>query len=159
MFGNDYKVSITISFGVLFLNMSMYYCSHFNRACPQGADWLPSTKPVHWAGMACAFSVIVPIALFLPTESATWMLGLAGNATVLSLYASPLASIRTVLAMKNTKYLPFDFTCSTFVACALGTYYSFYMINVPILGFANFAGMSIAAVQLALIARFGVHRG
>jgi len=141
------------------VSLSLYYTSQFCRVCPKTADWLPFTKPVHLAGMTAGLLLILSIVLLLPTDSATFILGLVGNATVLTLYASPLASIRAVLAMKSTKYLPFDFTCSTFCACTLGTYYSFFMINDPMLGVPNLVGALVAAAQLALLARFGIYRG
>lgn len=137
------------------LVMGAYYSYTFAKYVPSGADWLPSTKFVHAAGVAAICAGTTAAALTLDTATAVNALGILGDGIVIAMFGGPLVAIKTVLAEKSTRSLPFAFTIASFVNCALWSTYGIAVIHDPYIWLPNVLGLASAVAQLGLFARFG----
>jgi len=138
---------------LLGLVLGLVYCGVYCWHAPTDADW-PHRRGLHLqavvvAAMLCLFSSK------LPGTQGTKLLGGVGFGATIVMFAGPLASIRTVLNSKNTKSLPFGFTCAMTVNCALWTYYATVLAD-PVIFTANAIGLLLAMAQLSLFAHFGI---
>lgn len=134
------------------------YSAIYIKHCPPGANWLPGTTSHHMGGSAAIMATIVGIAMApIPTEIKLTLVGGAGNLSAAIMFAGPLTAVKSIIAEKNTKSLPFAFTILCFVNCTLWSIYGYskedYMILAP-----NAAGLLLSIFQLSLFARFGIHR-
>lgn len=138
--------------------MGTYYIYTFCRYCPKDADWLPGKQIHHKLACSSAVAFLATSAAVLPTETALFVLGMFGNLICVVMFSSPLAAIKTVLAEKRTRCLPFAFSFVGFVNCGLWTLYGLAVLHDPFIWFSNLVGFVAAAMQMALFARFGVYR-
>ena len=140
------------------LVMGSYFVWQFHKYCPPGADWLPSTRSTHAAGVAAIVAGVAAVVGTLDAETAAKVVGYTGDAIVIAMFGGPLAAIKTVLKEKSTKSLPFAFTVATFINCSLWTVYGTMVLADPIIWFPNVLGLASACVQLSCFARFGFHK-
>ena len=87
-----------------------------------------------------ALAGVAACATMMPVATALNTLGIAGNLAVISMFGGPLASIQHVIATKNTKSIPFAFTCATFVNCSLWSLYGMCVLHDPYIWFPNMLG-------------------
>jgi len=138
------------------LALGLHYWAVYLRHCAPGADWLPSTREVHFVVAGCTAAFCVAACLLLGTPLAMMALGVAGNCWNIGLSGGPLTAIRTVLAEKSTASLPFGFTCVCFANTCLWTFYGVVIMGDPQIYASNMVGMLLTSSQLALFATFGV---
>lgn len=134
------------------------YSAIYVKNCPSGADWLPGTTAHHAMGTAAIVATVVATASFAPHDMACNIIGLMGNTSAVILFAGPLTAVKSIIAEKSTKSLPFAFTLLAFTNCTLWTYYGWFHLNDPYIYFPNALGFGLSVMQLALFARFGIHR-
>lgn len=135
--------------------LGFYYWRTFHKACPDNVYWLPGTKDLHVIGGGLALAGVAACATMMPVATALNTLGIAGNVAVISMFGGPLASIQHVIATKNTKSMPFAFTCATFVNCSLWSLYGMCVLHDPYIWFPNMLGFGSSCVQLSLFAKYG----
>ena len=75
------------------------------------------------------------------------------------MFGGPLAAVKTVLADKSTKSLPFSFTVASFVNCVAWTSYGMFVIHDYVVWLPNLIGLGFSIAQLALFAKFGIYKG
>ncbi|EGD77807.1 hypothetical protein PTSG_08897 [Salpingoeca rosetta] len=111
------------------------------------------------AGSSAIIAAVTGAALALPTEQVVPYIGLTGDVLAVILMASPLATIRTVLAEKSTKAMPFATSLATFFNGACWSGYGFVVMGDPLIWVPNALGFLAASVQMTMFMRFGIHRG
>ncbi|CAE8606495.1 unnamed protein product [Polarella glacialis] len=138
--------------------LGLYYSWVYSRYCPPGADWLPFRLPHHALGFVATAAVCLVASLCLPTESALTVLGLTGNLMTVIMFGGPLASIRTVISEQSTRSMALGFTCIINLNCNFWFFYAYFMMNDPFIYIQDGLGLVLTTLQLALFARYGVHR-
>ena len=88
--------------------------------------------------------------------SATKVLGCFGIGVSLLMVGGPLASAKTVVEERNTRSLPFGFTCCLAANATLWALYG-YMVHDPMIYVPNIMGVLVSLIQLSLFAVFGIH--
>jgi len=135
--------------------LGVAYTAIFWNNCPKDADSLPSTKPMHLAGIAASVAVSGGLALALPAAQAASVLGILGVVASIVTFAGPLTALKGVMETKNTATLNFELAVATVINCALWLYYGTVMLSDPCIWFPNVLGLASGGAQLALFARYG----
>lgn len=138
--------------------LGLYYCWVYHKHCPPSADWLPLTRWPHATGFLGTALLCGAASQLLPTAAALTVIGFAGNVMTLTMFAGPLAAIRTVMNDKNTRAMPFGFTCVVNINCNFWFFYAYFILNDPHIYMQDGVGLLLTGVQLALFARYGIHR-
>mmetsp|Transcript_98969 Transcript_98969/g.319080 ORF Transcript_98969/g.319080 Transcript_98969/m.319080 type:complete len:343 (-) Transcript_98969:486-1514(-) len=140
------------------LVFGVYYWSVYSRFCPAGADWLPFTQRHHQVGFVATAALCAVSCTLLDATSAVTVLGLTGNVMTMAMFGGPLAAMRTVIKEKSTRAMPLGFTCIVNLNCNMWFFYAYFMLNDPYIYFQDGVGLLLTTVQLALFARYGIHR-
>jgi len=136
--------------------LGYYYCYVYYKNCPADADWLPGTPTQTMIGAGLMLSTVFGCATLLPMEYGVQMLGILGNITCVCMYGGPLSAIREVIQTKSTKYLPFGYTCISFLNSGAWTLFGISLLD-PYLAFPCVLGLFSSTIQLGLFARYGFH--
>ena len=129
----------------------LYYTNEYRKYAPAGS----MTK--YYLGAAGVVAAVTGMALTLPTAAAAQYIGLTGCALAVILMASPLATLKTVIATKNTSAMPFATSLATFMNAASWTGYGVLVAHDPIVWGPNVLGLAAACVQMGLFAKYGIH--
>lgn len=136
--------------------LGYYYCYVYYKKCPADADWLPGTPTQTMIGAGLMLSTVFGCATLLPMELSVQILGILGNITCVCMFGGPLSAIREVIQTKSTKYLPFGYTCISFLNSGAWTLFGISLLD-PYLAFPCVLGLFSSTVQLGLFARYGFH--
>jgi uncharacterized protein with PQ loop repeat len=129
-----------------------YYVHTFNTYKANHVNMTPQ-----YAAIALAAAATGGVCLGMP-EQAGSIIGHVAIGIVAIMFGGPLASIKTVFKDKSTKSLPFAFTCATLVNCVAWSSYGYLVIDDYIVWLPNMLGLGAACAQLALFAKFGIHK-
>ncbi|KAJ1428536.1 sugar efflux transporter for intercellular exchange-domain-containing protein, partial [Ochromonadaceae sp. CCMP2298] len=99
---------------------------------------------------------IMATAIFLATKGREKILGSLGCVICIVMFASPLATIQTVLRDKNTNALPFMLSLFSWLNGLLWGLYGLLVLGDPIVYGPNIVGFFCACLQLSLFAVFGM---
>jgi len=118
-----------------------------------------SATPItnYLAGSAAIMSAALAMAATLPAADAAHYIGLTGCALAVILMASPLATLKTVIATRNTSAMPFVTSLATLFNASAWTGYGVLVAHDPIVWGPNALGLVAAGVQMALFAKYGIH--
>ena len=90
--------------------MGSYYWATYYNNCPAGANHLPGPMSAHFAGVGAIAAGVLGAAYALPVETSQYAIGITGDIICVAMFTGPLVAIKTVMAEKSTKSLPFAFT-------------------------------------------------
>jgi solute carrier family 50 protein (sugar transporter) len=146
------KVWLTNFIGSL---MGLFYCNKFSKYCKPTAKNLPGTKGTHLFGSILIMLLASAIGSLLPVKLAASIVGIMGVVFCIILFASPLASLKEVVATKSAKSIPLPFCL---VACVNTLMWSVvglfemkdFMIYAP-----NLLGLAFSLLQVALKLVYG----
>lgn len=138
--------------------LGFYYWYVYHRHCPPAANWLPCGRKHHVAAFLATATICSASAFLLPTASALIVLGLTGNVMTMAMFAGPLTALRTVVQDRSTRAMPFGFTVAVNINCNLWFFYAYFFLDDPFIYLQDGVGLLLTTVQLALFARYGIHR-
>eukprot|EP00928_Gymnodinium_smaydae_P073638 TRINITY_DN56801_c0_g1_i1.p1 TRINITY_DN56801_c0_g1~~TRINITY_DN56801_c0_g1_i1.p1 ORF type:complete len:332 (+),score=38.47 TRINITY_DN56801_c0_g1_i1:23-1018(+) len=138
--------------------LGLHYWSVYRKYCPEKADWLPMQQKHHGVAFAFTAALCALTSLAADPTTAVTVLGLTGNLMTLTMFGGPLAATRTVIQEQSTRSMPFGFTCAVNLNCNLWFFYAYFMLNDPYIYVQDGIGLLLTTVQLALFARYGIHR-
>lgn len=138
--------------------LGLYYWSVYMCYCPKDANWLPFTEKHHRVAFVATALLCIGAYTFLEPTTAATVLGLTGNVMTLKMFGGPLAAMRTVIQEKSTQALNLGFTCIVNLNCNLWFFYAYFMLNDPFIYMQDGLGLALTTIQLALFARYGIHR-
>ena len=92
----------------------------------------------------------------LPPDQAQYAIGSLGCAVVVAMMAGPLQAVKTVIAEKSTKSLPFPMAVMTCINASLWFSFGFAVIQDPFVWGPNALGMASGVTQIALFAKYGL---
>ena len=101
------------------------------------------------ATMAVMLS-IAALAILLPEQSATTIVGNLGVAFVMMLNASPLVAIKTVMEEKSADSIPLSFTLASIACCFSWSIVGLEQFHDWVVYFPNLVGLCFGLVQLGL---------
>lgn len=99
----DSKIWSPNAFGLF---MGLNYCLQFSKNVPKNASNLPGTMSQHFrfGSMMILFTMLV--ATMLDRGTASFLIGKLGVVVCVILFASPLSTLKKVLATKSAKSIP-----------------------------------------------------
>jgi len=134
------------------------YFATYVRYCPPGATHLPGTVTTHYLGAVAFLCAVAAASLGLPEDQAATVVGLMGNVIVLVMFGGPLSAMKQVIKTQSTAALALPVAIATVVNCSLWTTYGALVTGDPYIWFPNSVGALFGIAQLALFARYGIHR-
>lgn len=93
---------------------------------------------------------IAALAILLPEQTATTIVGDLGVAFVMMLNASPLVAIKTVLDEKSADSIPLSFTLASIACCFFWSIVGLEQLHDWVVYFPNLVGLCFGLVQLGL---------
>lgn len=136
---NESKVWIP---NVFSLFCASYYIQRFIGLVPKGANNLPGTVKSHFKiGSVVIASAIIPL-VFLSLPRATEIIGMQGVVLCLVLFASPLASLKQVLATRSASSIPLPFTLACCFNCFFWSVFGLLEIKDVMIYFPNLLGLT-----------------
>jgi hypothetical protein len=86
--------------------MAAYYCVQYKKYTPNNAFNLPGTLSQHirYGFLLMTFTLLM--ATLLDKSTASYLIGKLGVLLCLVLFASPLSTLKTVIATKSAKSIP-----------------------------------------------------
>lgn len=128
----------------------LYYTSVYRRYAERSL--LP-----YYAGSGAIVGGVGLAALTMQPASAATVIGLTGCTLAVILMASPLATMRTVIASRNTSSMPFATSVAGFLNASSWAAYGLLVANDPMIYAPNLLGLAASSVGLGLFARYGIH--
>eukprot|EP00736_Rhodelphis_marinus_P008134 Rmarinus@m.12718 len=95
--------------------------------------------------------VILAAVFILAAVGAVDAIGYIGSALAIALLSSPLATLKTVLKMKNTKAMPRATSIATFLNSLSWTLYGYLVAEDAMIWAPNFLGLCAATLQCFLL--------
>lgn len=146
------KIWATNGIGVAF---GLFYFLRFIKFAPPKSPSFPGSIGQH---ISACIAVLVAsagvTALFSASDAAT----IIGNLAVLfciAMFASPLSSLKTVLATKSAKSIPLPFTIATVLNCVLWSVAGIFQMKDMKVYFPNLLGLSFGIAQVVLKLIYG----
>jgi solute carrier family 50 (sugar transporter) len=128
----------------------VYYWYQFVQYAPLEAPTLPGSVARHQQAIAATVVATATTLVVASAETAKTVIGSAAVALCLAMFGSPLAALKTVLATKSAKSIPWPFTIASMVNCFLWSVFGFFKMNDPNVYLTNALGLSFGLVQAAL---------
>ena len=122
----------------------------FSKYAPRASETLPGTKQMHIDATMAVVSSIAALAILLPEQTATTIVGDLGVAFVMMLNASPLVAIKTVLEEKSADSIPLSFTLASIACCFFWSIVGMEQLDDWVVYFPNLVGLCFGLVQLGL---------
>lgn len=136
------------------LVLGLYYFVQFLRHAPPQSATLPGSKKQHIQ----IFFVAVGMSFLLAvsrTPLAVELLGQGGVVLTVTLFASPLAALRTVISTKSARSIPWPFTLASLVNCILWTIAGLFEMKDFNIYAPNILGLFFCLAQVALKVTYG----
>jgi solute carrier family 50 protein (sugar transporter) len=128
-----------------------YYSWSFLRHSPKASPTLPGTVAQHAQGCLCiVFTTVVLAASKGWFSTAGDWIGRAGVVFCLAMFASPLASLRTVIETQSAASIPAPFTVACIVNCFAWMVWGWFAMHDPNIYVPNGLGLAFGLAQLAL---------
>jgi len=150
MYGFLIRDLTTLIVNTLGFGCSIYYLLNFYRFTKEKTF----VQRLIGLGVAFVVCVFVYVMFLAPAGQARLRLGLVGICVGTALFASPLATIRKVLATKSTESMDFFLSaCAT--ACSLSWFlYGCFVLSDLFVWLPNAIGVVLCMLQLLLFAKF-----
>eukprot|EP00549_Striatella_unipunctata_P009078 CAMPEP_0118691472 /NCGR_PEP_ID=MMETSP0800-20121206/10699_1 /TAXON_ID=210618 ORGANISM="Striatella unipunctata, Strain CCMP2910" /NCGR_SAMPLE_ID=MMETSP0800 /ASSEMBLY_ACC=CAM_ASM_000638 /LENGTH=234 /DNA_ID=CAMNT_0006589255 /DNA_START=261 /DNA_END=965 /DNA_ORIENTATION=- len=134
------------------LGLGLYYLRSFIRFSPPESPTLPGTVQQHLSGLV-ALGVAILGAVLASVKPA--IVGQLAVLFCIALFASPLASLQTVLRTKSARSIPLPFTLVSLVNCFLWTVTGVLKLKDANIIIPNVLGMACGLAQVSLKLVYG----
>lgn len=131
----------------------IYYFYQFTRFCDPKAKELPGTVSEHVRYSSLLATLIVLISLTAPDPED--LIGKLGVLFCIILFASPLSTLRTVIATRNANCIPLPFTLACLINCGLWSISGLFDMHDFNIYFPNVLGLIFSVLQVLLILFYG----
>ena len=137
------------------LFMGLFYCSNYKKYVPKNASNLPGTLSQHirYGGLLIMLTLL--LATGLKKSVASPVIGKMGVIVCIVLFASPLSTLRDVIASKSAKSIPLPFTLVCMLNCFLWSVMGIFELKDFNVYFPNVLGLLSAIAQFMLKLTYG----
>jgi len=135
------------------LILALYYCSTFIKFAPkQASPTLPGSVKQHVTllGVMGATTAAAVLTSVNPTA-----IGQAAVLLCIALFASPLASLKTVMNTKSASAIPLPFTLASVAACFMWSVTGLLELHDPNVIVPNTLGLVFGLAQVSLKLKYG----
>mmetsp|Transcript_32398 Transcript_32398/g.95469 ORF Transcript_32398/g.95469 Transcript_32398/m.95469 type:complete len:233 (-) Transcript_32398:587-1285(-) len=137
------------------LALGTYYFYVFYNNCSPTATGLPGTLKDHVQGTGLIVAVALLIAVLLPRDTASELIGKAAVIFCVILFASPLSVLREAIMTKSAKNIPLPFALASTVNTLLWSVSGVIALRDFNVYFPNLLGLACSVAQLVVISMYG----
>lgn len=134
--------------------LGLYYIRTFVKYSP--SDAVKRLRNLVKTSLLAFLLFVLPCIMILSASRAKLVLGSAGCAIAVIMFAGPLGAIKTVLRERNTKSLPVGFVFASIINCVLWILYGTLVKTDKFIWAPNALGLLAACLQLFLVIWFGI---
>lgn len=134
--------------------LALYYCASFIRFAPSKSSTLPGS--IRWHVGSIVGVMLATITAVLIRINPVWI-GRAAVLFCMALFASPLASLRTVLQTKSARSIPLPFTIASVTNCFLWSVTGILKLKDWNIIVPNVVGLACGLAQVGLKLIYGNH--
>ena len=134
------------------LLLALYYVTSYAQYAPKRSPTLPGSLKQHVNGVVAigGVTLLATTTHFLSAK----LIGLAAVGFCITLFASPLAAMKTVIEEESAESIPFPFTVASLINCFLWTVTGILKLHDLNIIIPNVLGLAFGLVQLSLILRY-----
>ena len=138
---------------VVGLLLALYYVTSFARYAPERSPTLPGSLKQHVNGLIAVggATMLATATHFLSAK----MIGLAAVCFCITLFASPLAAMKTVIQEQSAESIPLPFTMASVINCFLWSVTGILKLHDLNIIIPNVLGLAFGLLQMSLILRYG----
>jgi len=149
----QHQAAIWVPNGIGLL-LALYYCAEFIKVAPKEASpTLPGSVNQH-VGLLGAMGVAIAATVASGHVNAD-LIGQAAVVLCIALFASPLASLQTVLQTKSAHSIPLPFTLASLAACFAWCVTGFCQLHDLNVIIPNTLGLVFGLAQVSLKLKYG----
>lgn len=128
--------------------MGAYYIMLFVQHCGPNASHLPGTAIQHVQGAGAI--ILINLCLAVSGMNASEIIGKEGVIICIILFASPLSTMKSVIATKSAESIPLPFTLACLINCTAWFVAGYWKMKDFNIYFPNVLGLVSAAGQVLL---------
>lgn len=135
--------------------LGIYYLLSFAKHSPKASPTLPGSIAMHFKAAIGTILATLAVAVGMPKVKAANILGSAGVAICIALFASPLAALKTVFKTKSAEAIPLPFAIAATVNCVLWFIVGWIDMKDVNIWLPNGLGLLAGLFQIALKLFYG----
>lgn len=135
--------------------LGIYYLASFAKHSPKASPTLPGSIAMHFKAAVGTILATLAVAVGMPKVKAANILGSAGVAICIALFASPLAALKTVFKTKSAEAIPLPFAIAATVNCVLWFIVGWIDMKDVNIWLPNGLGLLAGLFQIALKLFYG----
>lgn len=135
--------------------LGIYYLASFAKHSPKASPTLPGSIAMHFKAAIGTILATLAVAVGMPKVKAANILGSAGVAICIALFASPLAALKTVFKTKSAEAIPLPFAIAATVNCVLWFIVGWIDMKDVNIWLPNGLGLLAGLFQIALKLFYG----
>jgi solute carrier family 50 protein (sugar transporter) len=149
------KIWATNGIGAVF---GLFYFLRFIKYAPPKSPTFPGSIGNHIAACVAVLAASAGVTALLPVNEAASIIGNLAVLFCIAMFASPLASLKTVLRTKSAKSIPLPFTLATVVNCILWSVAGIFQMKDIKVYLPNILGLTFGLAQVSLKLMYGDSR-
>lgn len=153
---NEIKIWGTNLLGLV---LACYYFLNYIQYSPPKSPTLPGSVRQHINVAVCVTVATLGFATLAPVSDPAPLIGRTSVLFCVSMFGSPLTSLKTVLQTKSAKSIPLPFTVATVVNCFLWSVFGILEMDDFNIYFPNLLGLAFGIAQVSLKLWFGDGQG
>ena len=146
----------TNGIGVAF---GLFYFLRFIEFAPPKSPSYPGTIGQHIGACLAVLAASAGISSLFSAAEAAKIIGNLAVFFCIAMFASPLASLKTVLDTKSAKSIPLPFTLATIFNCCMWSVVGIFQMHDATVYFPNVLGLTFGMAQVALKFIYGEGSG
>lgn len=135
--------------------LGIYYFASFAKFSPKASPTLPGSVAMHFKATVGTILTTLAIAASMSKTKAASILGSAGVAICIALFASPLAALKTVFKTKSAESIPLPFAIAATVNCVFWFVTGWFDMKDMNIWLPNGLGLACGLLQIALKLIYG----
>jgi len=135
--------------------LGIYYFATFAKYSPKASPTLPGSIAMHFKAAVGTILATLAVAASMSKSKAASILGSAGVAICIALFASPLAALKTVFKTKSAEAIPLPFAIAATVNCVLWFVVGWFDMKDVNIWFPNGMGLACGLLQISLKLFYG----
>ena len=135
--------------------LGIYYFASFAKFSPKASPTLPGSVATHFKATVGAILTTLAVAASMSKTKAASILGSAGVAICIALFASPLAALKTVFKTKSADSIPLPCAIAATVNCVFWFVTGWFDMKDMNIWLPNGLGLACGLLQIALKLIYG----